>query len=171
MLGGHLTYVSVESLIMESNWKLEYRKGCLVEAFTNGDVDDIAHCANCFCRMGSGVAKAIVEAYPLAEDVDIMTKKGDRNKLGTISTARISGVGDIYNVYGQYNYGTNKIQVDYEALRVGLFKVVNRMAFKGLTLGVPKLGCGLAGGDWKIVEKILEELSFAHHVKVVVYEL
>jgi O-acetyl-ADP-ribose deacetylase (regulator of RNase III) len=34
--------------------------------------------------------------------------------------------------------------------------ILNRL-FKGQRVGLPKIGCGLAGGDWNVVEFIMAE--------------
>ena len=41
-----------------------YVKGNLIEALKSGSVQAIAHQANCFNTMGSGVALAIKNAFP-----------------------------------------------------------------------------------------------------------
>lgn len=44
--------------------KLIYKKGDLVKACLNGEVDAAAHQCNCFCRMGRGIAPQFKKAYP-----------------------------------------------------------------------------------------------------------
>ena len=36
---------------------------------------------------------------------------------------------------------------------------------------MPKMGCGLAGGDWKIIEKIIIEELCSNDIEVTIYEL
>lgn len=39
-------------------------------------IDAIAHGCNCFCKMGSGIARQIAKAFPVAAKVDRQTKPG-----------------------------------------------------------------------------------------------
>lgn len=55
---------------------------------------------------------------------------------------------------------------DYSAIRECMEKVKRFAKMKHLTVAMPKIGAGLAGGDWKIIEKILEEVFTDHDVTV-----
>jgi O-acetyl-ADP-ribose deacetylase (regulator of RNase III) len=41
--------------------------------------------------------------------------------------------------------------------------------FSGKTIGLPMIGAGLAGGDWDIIEKIIEDEMFGEYVTIVQY--
>ena len=145
--------------------------------YIDGDVvrdaekfDLIAHCCNCYCTMGSGVAPLIKAKFPEAYEVDCATKSGDITKLGTISHTVKSPV-IVVNIYGQYGYWGRKVgkmDLNYDALRSG-FKLIKEK-FTGKRIGLPKLGAGLAGGDWSIIEKIIEEELKDEDVTVVNYK-
>jgi O-acetyl-ADP-ribose deacetylase (regulator of RNase III) len=84
-------------------------------------------------------------------------------------------VKDIYvvNIYSQYHYGKNHSDgvskpLDYEALTLGLRKMNH--IFKGKHIGLPWIGCGLAGGDPKIVKKIIQTELKDCEVSVVNYK-
>jgi O-acetyl-ADP-ribose deacetylase (regulator of RNase III) len=62
---------------------------------------------------------------------------------------------DIINAYTQYEYGTDKMNVDYDAITM-VMKKINH-AYNGKRIGLPKIGAGLAGGDWNIIRDIIEE--------------
>lgn len=146
---------------------IDYKKGDLVQALRSGEVEAIAHQANCFNTMNSGVAKAIRLAYPEAYAADCQTLKGDFDKLGTLSSVIIEneqgGFGWIFNLYGQFNYGTEAgvVYTDIEALRNAVKMMRLFLDAANITkIGVPKMGCGLGGADWEDVEAILiEELD------------
>ena len=64
----------------------------------------------------------------------------------------------VVNAYTQYMYGRNhadgdKSPVDYAAIEMCM-KKINHL-FKGKHIGLPKIGSGLAGGDWNRIEKII----------------
>lgn len=134
-------------------------KGDLVEAFKRGDVNVIAHCCNCFHTMGAGVAKAIAKAFPEALEADKLSKRGDKDKLGSCSLA-ITECGLVVNLYGQYRYGRDRQHLDYTALKNSLLDMISYLDIErdNVKLGVPRLGCYNAGGDYEIVKTILEEV-------------
>lgn len=66
--------------------------------------------------MGAGIAKLIRTKFPEAYDVDLQTKKGDRSKLGTISTATVIRNNHeitIINAYTQFNWRGSGVLADY----------------------------------------------------------
>lgn len=148
------------------NWSLEYVEGDLVKTAPNYDL--IVHGCNCQCVMGGGIAKQIKKAYPEAYLVDTMTKKGDKSKLGTISVYDGEDV-KIINAYTQFDYKWDEDNppVDYDAIRSCMKLIKER--YSGKKIGLPKIGCGLAGGDWDKVEAIIEEELEGENVIIVEY--
>tara|TARA_R110000772_G_scaffold10135_5_gene32636 strand:+ start:459 stop:962 length:504 start_codon:yes stop_codon:yes gene_type:complete len=145
----------------------KYRVENLLDAFDRGDVNVVAHQANCFNAMGAGIAKQIAIRYPIAKEVDDKTERGDMNKLGNIS---IASLGDkaIFNLYGQYMPGQ---ETKYAAQRLCLYKMQVKMGpyLKHVKLGIPQIGCGLGGGNWPLVYSIImEELV---HTNTTIYVL
>lgn len=129
----------------------------------NSKANHIAHCANCFHIMGAGIAKEIREVYPKAYKADLKTKRGDKNKLGTFSRAFIPNENKwIYNLYGQYDIGCrNGPALDYKAFEKCLesLKINLEQYTPDFILGFPWLiGCGLAGGNFKIVQPMIESI-------------
>jgi O-acetyl-ADP-ribose deacetylase (regulator of RNase III) len=117
----------------------------------------IVHGANCFCEMKSGIAKQVIVHFPEAKEIDLKTAKGDRNKLGTISFTKIS-IPIVVNAYTQFEFGTDKMNCDYKAVRSCMGAI--RETFRGKKIGLPQIGAGLAGGDWNIIKQIIvDELS------------
>lgn len=157
---------------VKSEDTLDYYQGCLLDALSNGHVDYIAHQCNCFNSFGRGIALTIKNRFPLAYLTDQQTVRGDKGKLGTFTKAD-----NIYNVYGQYTYGFKSQETVYEALEEGLRKVFSDILKDHVelnrtpVLGIPLIGCGLAGGDWDVVKEILTDLLAEHKeaIKVAVY--
>lgn len=134
-------------------------EGDLLDMFDNGEFDVIAHGCNCFCTMGSGIAALIRERYPSVYEVDYHeTEQGDINKLGTYTYDYPFGVDDdrkVYNLYTQFDFGApTKCHLNYDALSLLLYKL-NKLE-KGKKIGLPMIGCGLAGGDEALVVSIIE---------------
>lgn len=157
-------------------------KGDLIELAKIGKFDVVAHGVNCFCTMGAGIAPKMAAAFGCDTfPMEVSNLRGDINKLGTLDyrTVRITkswGTNlplTVVNAYTQYNYGKNHIDgddspIDYEALTLCLRKL--NKTFSGKWIGLPQIGCGLAGGDWKIVKEIIQKELRACHVIVVIYD-
>lgn len=128
------------------------------------EVDAIAHCANCFTTMGSGIAKRIKSEFPEAFDSDKKTPTGDILKLGTFSVATTTNnqymIKYVYNLYGQYYYGKDSRKLNYEAIYTAMQSMRNDCYAKDITsIGFPKnMGCSLAGGDWQVVESMIHSI-------------
>ena len=143
--------------------------GDLIEFAENGQFEVIIHGCNCFCQMGAGIAKQIKSEYPEAYQEDCKTKKGDKSKLGNYSWKLVTGKYEwkfiIINAYTQYHYGRG-INADYNAIR-SVFKSI-KQNFNTCKIAYPKIGAGMAGGDWNVIKSIIEEeLSGCDHTLVV----
>ena len=133
----------------------------------------IVHGCNCKCAMGSGIARQIREQFPAAYQADQKTLWGDRNKLGTFTYAfEERPNGDkvaIVNAYTQYNYTRTEVDLDYDALEHVMVRICEYFPQK--IIAMPRIGCGLAGGDWERVKGILEHVSERFHRTFNVYIL
>jgi O-acetyl-ADP-ribose deacetylase (regulator of RNase III) len=137
-------------------------RGDLVELAATNNFNVIIHGCNCFNTMGAGIAAQIAKRFPEAARVDQMTVKGDPNKLGSYSIAAVRGDYDdallIVNAYTQYAFGRGYPLVDYDAIQKVFSTVVYNLAClsDNMRIGIPKIGAGLAGGDWKRINTIIE---------------
>lgn len=149
---------------------IEYRKGNLLDV-TSGV---IAHGVNCQGVMGSGVAKAIREKYPIVyeeyrKDVNSWIEgfSSTGGQLGRVQFVPISKVLVIANCFTQDFYGTLKRHVNYDAVASSFYKLNKRRDFYG-QLNIPKIGAGLGGGDWNVIESIIKS---EYKDDVIVWEL
>ncbi|MCA9984626.1 MAG: macro domain-containing protein [Anaerolineales bacterium] len=142
--------------------------GDLIQLALAGQFDVIIHGCNCFCTMGAGIAKAIRREFPEAYAADQATIKGERQNLGTMSTATVERHGQqltIVNGYTQYRYGGSGRLADYEAIRAVMRSV--KAQFGDKRIGYPRIGAGLARGEWPIIAQIIdEELAGTDHTLV-----
>lgn len=144
--------------------------GDLIQLAMGGDFDLIVHGCNCFCTMGAGIAKGIRTAFPAAFDADRATSRGDRAKLGSCTFAEVDLNGTplaVVNAYTQFDYRGSGPKVDYDAIR-SCFRWI-RQQHSGKRVGLPKIGAGLAGGDWERIAAILGEELAGEDVTVVEY--
>lgn len=148
---------------------MNYVEGDLIALALGGDFDVIAHGCNCFCTMEAGIALAIQNEFPEAYAADLVTAKGDHHKLGNFSQTSVlrdSHEITIINGYTQFHFHGEAILVDYEAVRT-LFRQI-RLQFHGKRIAYPKIGAGLAGGNWgRIAEIIDDELAGEDHTLVI----
>lgn len=152
---------------------LYYENGDLLKS----DCTTILHQANCFSTMGAGIAKNIAEIYPEAAAVDRYSDYSPEYKFGKFTYAVTESGITIVNLYGQYKFGKG-LQTNYEKLNSALnFFLFTAKSGYGNNVNLSKIGvpygmgCGLAGGDWNIVEKILRKASENHMVDIYVYKL
>ena len=143
--------------------------GDLIKMAKAGEFEVIAHGCNCFRNMGAGIARQIKYVFPEAYEVDRATAHGSKKKLGTLSCASIGDL-DVLNLYTQFSYGGGRINVDYKAIEK-CFTTVNQMYKNSdVEIGIPLIGCGLAGGDWKKVEQIINSVTPDIDITLVEYD-
>lgn len=75
----------------------------------------------------------------------------------------------ILNMFTQLEYGpADKQYVDYGAI----FKCFDDLRFEDIrNLAVPKIGAGLAGGDWSIIKNIMIEITQRQGIDLLIYSL
>jgi len=150
---------------------MKVTEGDLIKKAKQGEFDLIVHGCNCFCTMGAGIAKGIKSEFPEAFDADQATLKGSKEKLGTCSFAKIEPEGIdlvVVNAYTQFNYHGPGIKVNYDAVRSCMKWIKEN--FEGKRIGLPKIGAGLAGGDWEKISQIIDEELAGEDVTLVEYK-
>jgi O-acetyl-ADP-ribose deacetylase (regulator of RNase III) len=121
--------------------------------------------------MGGGIAKAVRETFPEAYQADQKTEPGDVSKLGSCTSATIQ-LNDhrmeVVNAYTQFDYRQHgdEVLVDYLAVRSCMKWLKER--YSGQRIGLPRIGAGLAGGDWEIIRQIIDEELAGEDVTLVV---
>ena len=123
------------------------------------DADFICHQVNCRSVMGAGVAKAIYTKWPevKAKYHEFCSKSTPEELLGKIQIVDVYDlrIDSVINIFGQLNYGRGKaVYTDYTALQHA-FSEINRVCC-GKSIAFPYgFACGLAGGDWIEIEKLM----------------
>lgn len=128
----------------------------------SAELDVLVHGCNAFHAAHSGVAAIVRREYIGAINADYATIKGDTGKMGTYSSwtgphTRLAEKNiTICNAYTQYRFGGGKIHADYNAIKWVMQKIAKD--FKDKVIGLPLVGCGLAGGSSTIVLEILKDV-------------
>lgn len=176
---------------------INYIVGNLLTAAIDGEVNAIAQQLNCFNTRKSGIAPQIDKLFPRMGEVDDSTLKGNKEKLGrSIYAVYSTEPRPVYNeqvltkveqdhcnmivfgLYGQYHWNgrqRGERDTDYKALRSAFKSMQTRLCYyldkDTAIVGLPLIGCGLAGGDWEVVSKVIEEELCSEGWKVNVYVL
>lgn len=142
-----------------------YKQGNVLES----DEKVIAHGCNCSGGFGSGFAKAVAELYPSVREGYLHRYNTRGWRLGDV---QLIGVGDgsgreIANCGTQQRYGKPEEgpYVSYPAIRQVIKNLIQSYP-NGFAM--PKIGAGLAGGNWDIISKIIEDESGTVEVRVYV---
>lgn len=146
-------------------------EGDLIQLAKDGRFDVVIHGCNCFCNMGAGIAAHIRKHFPEAFEADLNTPMGERQKLGTFSSAKVKRGGKIFTIingYTQFHYSGAGPLVDYGA--VGQIFMTLKNDFSGLTFGYPKIGAGLAKGNWDKLSRIIDNALDNEDHSLVVYK-
>lgn len=144
-------------------------RGDVIDLALSGRFDLIVHGMNCMNTMSSGIARQIRDRLPEAAEADLVTRPGDKSKLGAFSWAHVvrgpvSFV--VVNAYTQFDWKGTGVKVDYGALTRAFAAIAAE--WSGLRIGYPMLGAGLAGGDWMRISKIIDSaLAGQDHTLVV----
>ena len=144
-----------------------------------GEWDGIAHCCNAYHTWGAGIVVPIKKKYPSSYEADLKTPKGEV-KLGDFSYAKQDDGKVVFNLYGQTGIGNNGHPLNRNCQYDFIFNSVYRVCEliekvkkdQKFVLAFPQIGCGLAGGEWTIVEAILTTIeSKFPNIEFHVYEL
>lgn len=172
----------------EKNKWLHYHEGNLLLS----DCTVIAHQANCYNTMGAGIASQIKKMYPEAYDADVnfiktivpqeQLSKLSRDEQANLKLGRCSRTFSkdkkrvIVNLYGQLGFDRYVMQTQYDKLKSAFEEMLQGLIHLEkngfpIKLGIPYLmGCGLAGGDWSVVERDIFELAKKYEREVYIYK-
>lgn len=131
-------------------------QGDLFKPFQKKNYDIMVHGCNCFHSFGAGFAAVVKRKYYLAYKADLQTSKGSPEKLGSYSSYKSSD-GLIINLYSQFHYGFGKVNADIEAIKKG-FELINK-EYPNTKLCIPRIGAGLAKGNWDVISKTINEVT------------
>lgn len=177
--------------------KYQEIEGNLITMALAGSFDVIAHGCNCFCTMKSGIAPQMARAFGCDKFFyENDQYSGDIRKLGNIDYEHRVFLPDgrvvsysghtpeqvhhdrkdmhtkfelaVVNCYTQYGFNTHAPAVNYDAISL-CFTKMNHV-FKGKYIGLPQIGCGLAGGDWDLVSFYIRRKLKDCDVTVVIYD-
>lgn len=135
--------------------------------------DIICHQVNCRGVMGAGVAKTLYTRWPIIKKTYIRYCRRFENQnelLGRVLPVAVEPNKTVLNIFGQLDYGRDKYRkyTDYVALTKAFDDI--RSKYHNKSFAFPYgFGCGLANGDWNIVENMLN--TYFGDMNVTIYRL
>lgn len=174
--------------------------GNLITLAQQGFFDVITHGCNCQSTMGAGIAPQMAKAFGcdiyhlelIGPDIDklgcidyqmnCVVESNNKLRIYNPLIPRLNFSLDgwklkrdmyVVNSYTQFMYGMNHKNgiakpLDYEALTLCMRKI--NYKFKGMEIGLPAIGSGLAGGDWERIKNIIITELKDCDVTVVIYK-
>ena len=96
-------------------------------------------------------------------------------ELGQVQFVTVTPDLMVANLIGQHDIARkgqaqDRPPVRYEAIREGLGRVKTEAQRQGASIHMPRIGAGLAGGNWQVIEQIVDEELVAHGLSVTVYD-
>lgn len=135
-------------------------KGDALDLFFKSTTDSaLLHGANCQQVMGAGIANQIrLQLSPLffRDQYDARTPSQRFGSYSAVVLAadKKNGLKVGVNLYTQYLTGANfDITAFRNSLKSFVFSIPEDKR-AGMTLYMPKIGCGIGGGDWDAVRKV-----------------
>ncbi|WP_262489766.1 hypothetical protein [Listeria monocytogenes] len=66
--------------------------------------------------------------------------------------------------------GSKDAPIRYEAVEICLEKLSEIAKEQQASIHMPRIGCGLAGGKWEIIEPIIRKTLIANDIEVYIYD-
>ena len=133
----------------------------------------VAHGVNCKGVMGSGVAKAIRDKWPVVYE-EYSKLEPSPDLLGRCQLVPIDANVWVANCFTQIAYGRNP-SVKYassHAVHTSLQKAMQFALESELPFYMPPIGCGLGGLSWNVeVRNIVEELEAKYKIPVYICDI
>lgn len=117
----------------------------------------IAHVCNDIGAWGAGFVLAVSSKWPFVRD-DYLGLKG-RMHRGDIQMVMVDDGIHVCNMIAQKGIRsrTNPVPLDMDSLGSCLSKLATEAELTGSSVHMPKIGCGLAGGDWNEVSTLITQ--------------
>ncbi len=136
----------------------------------------IAHVCNDLGGWGKGFVLALSRRWPEPEaEYRRWHRERARNDfgLGAVQLVQVDPYVWVANMIGQRGIRTGRstgVPVRYEAIDAALARLAPQVVELGASVHLPRIGCGLAGGRWELVEPLVTTRLTAAGIPVTVYD-
>lgn len=153
--------------------------------YINGNLFDskadvLCHQVNLFGVMGGGIAAEIRKRFPSVyeeykEQCEKINCTNYEDYLGTVLMVDTNKGRDqfIANCFCQNYFSENNCLTNYEKMEKCFYEIKDWMNHNNkYTVAFPYgIGCGIAGGNWGIVENIIQKVLDNHNLIVEIWKL
>lgn len=132
----------------------------------------IAHVCNNIGAWGAGFVLAISKRWSEPER-EYRSMSSTERKLGNVQFVPVETDIVVANMIGQENIKANDYGVPpvrYSAIKICLERVLSLAKSMNASIHMPRIGCGLAGGQWEIMEQVIIAASKNFDAKIFVYD-
>jgi Zn-dependent peptidase ImmA (M78 family)/O-acetyl-ADP-ribose deacetylase (regulator of RNase III) len=152
---------------------IRYVHGNILEPLGNGPkiicqlVNDRA------IKWGGGVARKFAQKFPQAEQIftERVVQLASRQRIGRTIIIDIEDGVSLASIVAQEGFGPSLFpRLRYAALETGLREVADYAKRAGASVHMPRIGTGAAGGDWGVIEELVEDELVRAGLAVTVYD-
>jgi O-acetyl-ADP-ribose deacetylase (regulator of RNase III) len=134
----------------------------------------IVHVCNDIGGWGKGFVMAISKRWkePEKQYREWFKSKNDF-ELGKVQFVQVEENLWVANLIGQHKINKDEngdAPIRYNAIEEGLEAVSDFAKTNNASVHMPRIGCGLAGGKWEMIEPIILKTLSDQDIKVVVYD-
>ena len=131
----------------------------------------IAHVCNDIGAWGAGFVLAISKRWPQPKAEYLKEKRLRGLTLGTVEFVQVEENTWVANVIAQRDIRSRDgvPPIRYDALKLCLDTLATYAQELRASVHMPRIGCGLAGGKWELIEPLIRETLA--DVQVFVYDL
>jgi len=134
----------------------------------------IVHVCNDIGGWGKGFVMAISKRWKKPENqYREWFKSKDGFELGKVQFVQVEEDLWVANLIGQHKINKDEngnAPIRYGAIEDGLKEVASFAKENNASVHMPRIGCGLAGGKWEMIEPIILKTLSNNDVEVVVYD-
>jgi len=124
----------------------------------------LGHVVNDIGVMGAGIAKAIAEEWPIVEQeyLDLVAEIPNFETFGKVLFVSVTKNLVVANMFAQNNIKgrTSKIPLQYDWLQTCLNSLFKYAIENEKDIHIPRIGAGLAGGNWDKIWYMVLETGF-----------
>lgn len=152
--------------------------------YVQGDATDpvgsgprlIVHVCNDVGKWGKGFVLAISKRWAAPEQAyQRLFGGGAAPVLGEVQFVSVGAQLQVVNMIAQHGVRRANAKapppIRYDALRTALARVAQEALAQAASVHMPRIGCGLAGGQWALVEPIIEQTLIEAAIPTTVYDL
>jgi O-acetyl-ADP-ribose deacetylase (regulator of RNase III) len=135
----------------------------------------IAHICNNLGGWGKGFVLAISERWPQPEEEYRRWHRSRADNdfgLGAVQFVQVTPYIWVANMIAQQGMktGSKGPPIRYEALELCLKQVADKAVELKSSVHMPRIGCGLAGGRWELIEPIVLRTLDLQGITVTIYD-